>query len=52
MAIKAYKYRIYPTIEQRQKMMQFFGCVRVVYNMCLDHYANEYKRWKNKLGQI
>lgn len=52
MALKTYKYRIYPTEEQQQKMMQFFGCVRVVYNMCLDHYANEYERWKKNGGEF
>ena len=46
MAYKAYKYRIYPDAEQRQKMMQFFGCVRVVYNMCLDNYCQKYEEWK------
>lgn len=52
MALKTYKYRIYPTEGQQQKMMQFFGCVRVVYNMCLDHYTNEYKRWKKEGGDF
>lgn len=46
MAYKAYKYRIYPDAEQKQKMMQFFGCVRVVYNMCLDNYCQKYEEWK------
>ena len=46
MAYKVYKYRIYPDAEQRQKMMQFFGCVRVVYNMCLDNYCQKYEEWK------
>ena len=52
MAYKTYKYRIYPDAEQRQKMMQFFGCVRVVYNMCLDHYCKEYKVWKENGKEI
>lgn len=52
MAYKTYKYRIYPNKEQRQKMMQFFGCVRVVYNMCLDHYCEEYKEWKENGKEI
>ena len=43
---KAYKYRIYPNKEQRQKFMQFFGCARLVYNKCIDWYSEAYKEWK------
>ena len=32
---RAYKYRIYPTIEQKQLLAQSFGCVRMVYNNTL-----------------
>ncbi|MBR6517591.1 MAG: helix-turn-helix domain-containing protein, partial [Bacilli bacterium] len=42
---KAYKYRIYPNKEQRQKFMQFFGCARLVYNKCIDWYSEAYKEW-------
>lgn len=52
MAYKAYKYRIYPNKEQQQKMMQFFGCVRTVYNMCIDYYNAEYQRWKTQGGMF
>ncbi|MEO0012068.1 MAG: hypothetical protein RLZZ535_457 [Cyanobacteriota bacterium] len=33
-----YKYRIYPTHEQQQKLAQFFGCCRVVHNDALALY--------------
>src|SRR6266571_875888 len=32
---KAYKYRIYPTDEQKQMLAQTFGCCRYVYNWAL-----------------
>ena len=34
--LRAYKYRLYPTAEQRQFMAQSFGNVRKVYNLALD----------------
>lgn len=52
MPYKTYKYRIYPNKVQQQKMMQFFGCVRSVYNMCIDHYNTEYERWKTQGGEF
>ena len=45
---RAYKYRIYPTPEQKQVLARTFGCVRYVYNWALrlrtDAYYNEQKR--------
>ena len=35
MSRRAYKYRFYPTDEQRQLLARTFGCVRVVYNHVL-----------------
>src|SRR5436309_1278154 len=32
---KAYQYRIYPTLEQKQVLAQTFGCCRYVYNWAL-----------------
>ena len=29
------RYRIYPTLGQRQMLARTFGCARVVYNDCL-----------------
>ena len=41
----AYKYRIYPTEEQRVLLGKTFGCKRVIFN----HYLNEQQeRYKNK----
>lgn len=33
---RAFKYRFYPTEEQRQELSRTFGCVRKVYNLALD----------------
>ncbi|MBT9148256.1 MAG: hypothetical protein DDT32_02028 [Syntrophomonadaceae bacterium] len=45
---RAYKYRFYPTEEQKQSFAKTFGCVRFVYNWGLrlktDAYYNESKR--------
>ena len=35
MAVKAYRYRFYPTDEQRQMLARTFGCVRYVWNWAL-----------------
>ena len=32
---KAYKFRIYPTVEQRIMFAKTFGCVRFIYNHLL-----------------
>ena len=53
--IKTRKYRIYPTQQQRTQIMQNFGCVRVVYNACIDDYNLKYKEWKDngkQTGQL
>jgi putative transposase len=39
---KAFKYRFYPTAEQKVMLAQTFGCVRVVYNTLLDWRGEEY----------
>ena len=41
--LRAYKYRIYPTDEQKVLFAKTFGCVRVVYNWALDLKSNLYK---------
>ena len=43
---KAYKYRIYPNKEQQERMLQFFGCCRFVYNKYIEWYSIAYKQWK------
>lgn len=45
--LRAYKYRIYPTDEQKIMLAKTFGCCRFVYNWCLerkDKIWNEEKR--------
>lgn len=34
--LKAYKYRIYPTVPQQILMAKHFGCVRLIYNLGLE----------------
>ncbi len=45
---RAYKYRFYPTDEQKHVLARTFGCARFVYNWALrlrtDAYYNEHKR--------
>lgn len=45
--IRSYKYRIYPNASQEQRLSQMFGCVRKMYNLCLDWWGEAYKKWKN-----
>ena len=40
---KAYKYRIYPNKQQLELMQKTFGCVRFVYNQCLEYKINKYE---------
>lgn len=46
---RAYKYRFYPTEEQKQLLARTFGCVRYVYNWALrsrtDRYFQDGERW-------
>ena len=34
MPLRGYKYRIYPSEEQKEQLAKTFGCVRFVYNNC------------------
>lgn len=34
--IKAYKYRLYPTVQQKILLNKHFGCARLVYNLALE----------------
>ena len=43
---RAYKYRIYPTQEQRQQLQKVFGCCRFVYNQLLTESIKEYETYK------
>ena len=40
--LKAYKYRIYPTIEQQNKLTNYFGCNRFIYNLGLETKISTY----------
>ena len=42
MANKAYRYRIYPNDEQQTLLAKTFGCVRFVYNKCLDEHERRH----------
>lgn len=44
--LKAYKFRIYPTNEQIEKLNQHFGHTRFVYNLFLEFANNAYKNTK------
>ena len=46
----AYKYRFYPTEEQKQLLAQTFGCVRYVYNNILEYRHNEYYQKNNSIN--
>ena len=38
-------YRLKPNDKQRSLAMQTFGCVRVMYNACLDTWNTNYQKW-------
>ncbi|VED61752.1 Helix-turn-helix domain [Staphylococcus delphini] len=44
---KAYKFRIYPTEEQKIFFAKSFGCVRKVYNLMLDDRMKAYEETKH-----
>jgi len=44
--LKTYKFRIYPTNEQIEKLSQHFGHTRFVYNLFLDFASKAYKNTK------
>lgn len=41
--LKSYKFRLYPNKDQEILLQKTFGCVRFVYNQCLDYKINKYK---------
>ncbi len=43
MVVAGYKYRFYPTTEQKEYLAQTFGCVRVVYNKALEARKKAYE---------
>jgi len=46
------KYRIYPNQTQSDQIMKTFGCVRFVYNKCLDYQERYYSRTKLFIKKI
>ena len=47
---KAYRYRIYPTTEQKITFAKTFGCVRFIYNKMLSDRLDYYKETGQKLN--
>lgn len=47
---KAYRYRIYPTTEQKNMFVKTFGCARFIYNKMLSDRLNYYKKTGKKLN--
>ena len=47
---KAYRYRIYPTTEQKLMFDKTFGCVRFIYNKMLSDRIDYYKETGQKLN--
>ncbi|MDD4836573.1 MAG: helix-turn-helix domain-containing protein [Dethiosulfovibrio sp.] len=41
--LRAYKYRIYPNMEQKSYFAKCFGCVRFIYNRMLSDKIEHYK---------
>ena len=52
MANKAFKFRIYPNVEQRTLFDKTFGCVRLVYNYYLNKKICLYNNDKSKLSYV
>ena len=45
---KAFKYRLYPTAPQAEKINQNIGCARFVYNQLLDDRIEVYRETKQR----
>ena len=50
--LKAYKYRIYPTSEQRLYLAKTFVCTRFVYNQMLADRIKSYEENKDLVIQL
>ncbi|WP_227655241.1 helix-turn-helix domain-containing protein, partial [Klebsiella pneumoniae] len=50
MSKRAYKFRFYPTTEQKLLLEKTFGCVRFVYNHILDFRSKAYAESKVRIG--
>ena len=49
--LKAYKYRIYPTNEQKEQISKTFGCCRFVYNRTLAYRKEAYEKEKKNVNK-
>ena len=47
-----YKYRIYPNKQQEELIQKTFGCVRFVYNQCLEYKKEKYETEKISLSRF
>lgn len=50
--LRAYKYRIYPTDEQKVLFAKTFGCCRFVYKWALNLKIEAYKQEKKSIGNV
>ena len=48
--LRAYKYRIYPTEEQKVLLAKTFGCCRFVYNWALNLKIEAYRQEKKTIA--
>ena len=48
----AYRFRIYPTEEQKILLGKTFGCCRFLYNQMLDDKIREYEKTKKMLKKM
>lgn len=49
---KAYKYRLYPTADQKQKIDQWFGICRLVFNLGLEIKIRAYKEHQKSMSSF
>ena len=50
--LRAYKYRIYPTDDQKVLFAKTFGCCRFVYNWALNMKIEAYRQEKKSIGNV
>ncbi len=50
--LKAYKFRVYPNMEQKTQIAKTFGCCRFVYNQTLAYRKELYEKEKKTVGKI
>ena len=50
--LKAYKYRLYPSKEQRIYLAKTFGCTRLIYNLMLSDRIDIYDKYKDNKEEL